>query len=309
MAQSTRPHRRLQAAWLACAFLIIAYAIYSSATRTGLAGYAMKVQMDLQGTSSESTTMLLTMGSLAIAFVILSAIAERFYPPLRAARVEAARWKCTPGSLTWTWVAIICAAPALIGGILTAALYESERQDAQAQVYSIDLRTQPAAAPKDARLVQVTGAIARPYVLVYKKTEDQKVTHELFAPLTSGAGHDPIRFIVHTEAPEAYDGKVAWPDDFRHKEAVPFSGRVSRALPAFVASGLRAKGAKLDPSCILIDWKDLRYRQAGVAGDDMMWLVPGGVGGLVSVMLIPVMAIVKVMLGRANRRQAAGMHA
>ena len=150
----------------------------------------------------------------------------------------------------------------------------------------------------------MTGAIARPYVLSYKKTEDQKVTHEVFAPLTGGGGHGPIRYIVHNEAPETYDGQINWPDVFRYKGVAPFPGRIRRSLPAFVVSSLRAKGAILDPSYAVIDWKDPRSLQYGAAADDP-WFIPLAVGGLLSIMLFPMMLVVKFKLGRMNRRQPA----
>ncbi len=311
MAQNRQANRRagrVQVVWLVCLLGAVAYAMYAYYTQTGLAGYAMKIQMDLWGSASEGTTVMLTLGAVVIVLFALWPIAERVFPSLRNARADAAHQFVQP-SLTWKWLTVICVAPLLIGGVVSASWYRSAHEDANAQVYSIDLRSAPAVSPKNARFLEVTGAIARPYVLVYKKTEDQKVTHEVFAPLIGQSEREPIRYVVHNEATESYDGQANWPDVFRQKGAAPFSGRVGRGLPAYVVSGLRAKGAVLDPSYAVIEWKDLRYRQfGGGLGSDDPWFTPLAVGGLLSVFLIPMMLVVKFGLKRVNRRQqAAGL--
>jgi hypothetical protein len=309
--QSNRRTSWIQAVWLVCIIGVVIYALYASYARTGLAGYAMKLQMDLWGSASEGTTVMMTMGALGIAFIVIAGLAERAFPSLRGSRVNAVQQANRPlGPLSWKWLSIICLAPVLVGGVVSAFWYRSEGEDAKAKVYSVDLRSSPAALPKGARLVEVTGVIARPLVLGYKKTHDQTVTHELFAPLTAGNDHEPVRYVVHNEASETYDGQVNWPDVFRHRGAVVFSGRIAPSLPSFVVSGLRAKGAVLDPSYAVIEWRDLRNRQFGGSVSDEPWFMPLAIGGLISVFLLPSMLIVKFKLGRMNRRQqAAGLQA
>src|SRR5215813_10022544 len=121
--QSNRRAGRLHTIWLVCLFGAVAYAMYASYTRTGLAGYAMKLQMDLWGTASAGTTVMLTLGAIVIAFFAVWSVVERVFPSLRGARLEAAQQAGRPlGPLSWKWLSVICLAPILAGAVVSAFL-------------------------------------------------------------------------------------------------------------------------------------------------------------------------------------------
>jgi len=310
--QSNRRGGAVQAFWMAGIFAAITYALYASFTQTGIAGYVMKVQMDLWSSASETTTVLLTIGVMMIGFLALAALAERVFPSMGIVRAEAVQRMNRPlKGISWMAILIISLLPVAGGGVVSAFWYRSQQLDAKAEVYSVDLNSAAAALPKDARFVMVTGEIARPWVVAYKKTEDQKVTHEVFAPLTAEgpAGRGPVRYVLHHEASESYDGQVNWPDEFHRKGMAQFSGRVGRRLPAYVVSSLRSKGATLDAAYAVIEWKDLRNRQSGASDSDTPWFIPLAAGGVLALFLMPLMMAVKVKLGRMHRQQhTAGIY-
>jgi hypothetical protein len=295
--------------WVIWAVSSLAYVIYASTTHSGLTGYAMKLQMDLFGSASENATFLLTwIGLTAMIFPLLW-VARLLAPSFFWENQDAARsfqLAVLDGvnkplvRISWKVILIVTALPILVCSLIAALSYYSNRQDRCAGVYHVDLAAR-AVMPRGTRLVEVTGEVARSYAVMYKKTEDRTVTHELFVPLTSPRWNrrDEVGFVLHHETGESYDGQVNWPEPFLRRGLTHISGKIGRGLPAHVESAFRSKGIKLDSAYTVIDWKDLQHLQQPFDLQDAIVPLAGGL--LISVFLFPLMVMLRFKVAHVVR--------
>jgi hypothetical protein len=302
--------KKAQILWVIWAISSLIYAAYASYTHSGLAGYAMKLEMDLFGSASENTMFLLTWMGLTLGLLPLlwvgrllgySSFCEDREPSKSAQSEVLDRMNRPLVRVPWKVVLIVTALPILVCSIIAGLSYYSDRQDRTSKIYHLDLASAATVLPKGTRLIEVNGEVARSYAAMYKKIEDQTVTHELFAPLTSPGWtrRDRVSYVLHHETGETYDGKPNWPEPFLRRGVTRISGRIGRGLPAYAESAFRSKGVKLDSTYTVIDWKDLQYLQRPF--DTQEVIVPLAGGLLLSVVLFPVMVLLRFKVAQIAR--------
>jgi len=296
---------------------VMVYCIYSSITESGLAAYVMELEMAVFGVAGTRITMLLTMFLLFVPASVAPTIVAKLFPSQvwidantitppnadvpKPGLLERMNQPVQIQHISWKAVLWVTAIPVALAAILYPILNYSDKRDQQEKIYTIDLKAGAPDPPKQAKFVELTGLIARPYVVMFKKTSGGSASYELFAPIT-GKGWtpaDPVRFVVRDEV-EASGGEAQWPDAFRQRNIAQFSGKITRSLPAYVERDFRSRGLRFDPAYTVIEWKDLpgnKVPSSEDAGDAaIICLGLGACGFLIMVML-------KFLLPIANRRR------
>ena len=288
----------------------IIYGIYAAITQTGLAGYVIKLQMDVLGHSEDSLTLGLTTVPLMMSILCLLGIGEKIAPAWvwvsgdRQRGYDLARMSQQPVRITWKWVWIITALPIVAGLVLYGVWSYTDRQDSHRKIYSVRLTSDAPVLPKEAKFVEVSGVMARRYALQYKKTENDNVTFQLYAPITAPGWtpNQPVRYVVRHDARQAFEGDVSWPRVFEQPGIAEFSGIVGGSLPAFVESRFRSKGVRLASSCFLIDWQDLPNHQIPSSFDNETRILTLAIAAVTSLMVFAGTAGLKAAMAWQSRR-------
>lgn len=276
----TRQFRMVSAIYVIVALV---YSGSSAVTESGLAGYVLKLEMDIIGIAEVFTTLPLTMFLLLLPFGAMMWIVEKLAPSRLWIYADAEADFHDPSftermnrpltNVSWKAVFMVTAIPVVVGAILYPSLYYSTQREQAEKVYPINLASGVADTPKNAKFVDLTGMVAHSYAVVFKTISTKREiddVYELFAPIT-GAGWtpaEPVRYFVRYEPSERSGGKVVWPEAFRQRGAVTFSGKISRSLPSYVESKFRSKGLQVDPSYSVIEYRKGKasYDRAPLAG-------------------------------------------
>ena len=303
-----RVNPRFLACFVGCELAAFVYAVYAVITQNSVAGYAMKLQMDLVGRASENITFMLLLLLPLFAALGLWGALERLVPSLiwtyREPLPEPAPYE-QKGHISWKAVLLAAALPSLIGTVISAGMYFRHEQDRKETVYPVSAAALP---PQGAKFVAVRGLIERPYLVGYRKTDHQTTSHQLFAPVLAPGWTpaDPVRYVVHYETPATYDGKTTWPEAFRRSGETEFAGRI-KALPAYAGGDLHSKGLKLDRSCSMVELDDL----PDLGSHPFIYeasFVPLPIGGIVSIMLLTVMLMLKFKQFLNTRKSTTARH-
>ena len=202
--------------------------------------------------------------------------------------------------MSWKRILGISAIPILIAAVIAPGVYVLMHRDDQKMVYDLDLTSGAAAPPRNAKFVNVTGVIAKPYVMSLKSVSDTAVVHWRYAPITEAGWtpRDPIRYVVAIAAGETSDYQVAWPVALQKSGVTRFSGSLGSSLSTIVESGFRSKGLKLADSYSVLSMRDLEDTST-FGWEDVLVLI--SLGAMLS--LIAFAVLVKVRF--ANSRQSA----
>lgn len=287
------------------------YALYSMGTESGLYDYVMKLEMEIAGIAEQTITGLVTFGLVLAPLFAIIRIAGNLAPSLVWApglpKPELMEHLNRPAQrVSWRTILVVTAIPILAGTVLCPVMYYSEQRDQNEKIYPIDLTAGGVDPATDAKFVKVTGLIARQYALSFKRTFNTVTkSHEVFAPLTGSdwTDADPVRYFVRAESYEDSQGKVEWPDEFRHSGAGQFSGKIGRSLPAYVETEFLSKGLKIGPLYSVIELKNLPDPHASVYSS---WAaITAGICLLVAVFEFLMMAMVRFMVANKQKRANA----
>jgi hypothetical protein len=288
----------------------IAYLIYSGVTETGLAGYVIQLQMALVGRASSDITWIVTILGPCLVLWAGIQLAYRLNLLKRPETKSAPAPRvipAVPGPVPRSFLkvaAIAAAIPLAICGIVVAAMSYAAWRDRSEPVYSLDLSSPGATLPRSARYVEVAGLLDLRHAAAFKKTEDQTVDREFYAPLVDPGRSDPVRFVLYHSEREAATGEVQWPAVFRSRGIATFSGKVAGRVPVYVESKFRAAGVKLAPSYTVIEYRELVNHQPPPVNRDDMYLAVW-VGGLISVAVFVSILAMGRMVARLRRQASA----
>lgn len=270
-----------------------AYTLYSSALETGLAGYLLKIELELFGRAEVfGTGLLMTFGWLVI-FLVIAKIAGKFFPSLVWHHSDSTRITRRPGSITWKMILSICAIPILLGAVAAPAVYVWEHQDDHKQIYTLDLASPSAAPPKDAKFVCVTGVVARTYAVGLRITIKDSVSHERYVPITENGwtSGNPVRNFIIFHVPGSQESQLQWPEEVRRRGITQICGRIGGTLSTYVEGEFRSKGLKIAAPYSVITLEDLT-RTSGFFWGDAIALIAVGIG--FSIIIFAVMAAARV---------------
>jgi hypothetical protein len=251
---------------------LFAYCAYGTVTHSGIPAYLMALELSLTGWSEETLTMAVTFIVLCIPVTLAVVGILKLFPAsmvwidqpaggrVGAPQPDLMRQLSKPvTNISWKVVGWVAASPLAVLAVLYPVLYLIDQHDQSEKIYPVDLSQGPAAVPKDAKFVRLTGVMARRYAVTYKSgTNGSEDTIELFTPIVENGWKpgSPSRYFVRYQT-HAYGGPPSWPDVFRQRGAAQFTGKIVRSMPVFAESKFRSEGLKLDSQYVLIDWKDL----------------------------------------------------
>jgi len=299
-ASAARARRWLKWSGIVYATAALIYMIDSGVTQSGLLGYVEAMELEAVGVAPDWLTWCIGFVLLVLPLGAIEKAMEKLPPPAVSLAVKPQLPNAPfPGS--WKQVFRITSIPLLATAAASLLFLILGQLDLREKVYQLKLDDPAARLPRDAKFIQVTGLVARQYVVGYDNVLHPTggpdiITQHVFAPVAPygwGPG-DPVQVVVH--AAKSVDGdKAELPSAFRQMGPVELLGEIHKSLPVTIQRQFAAKGLKIAPTCVVVNLKGLPTVYQ--ASDTGLWI---GVGGLaITLIIFGTLALAKVVNAEA----------
>jgi len=277
------------------------YAIYSSMTAQGFAGYLITKQMDFFGGASITITFVLVLIVFGLPSYLLAAIVgvtvwpalgEAMFGPVRAsAPVKAVppQPAAPPTRMRWSTVVKTALVLFALTGAISSVLYFLNIREQNLGVYKLDLDRNPGPLPGRLGFVRLTGHLDRSHASSYS----DKTNIYLVVPVTDASWrpNTPLQYFLIYQQLGSSGTKFSLPAEFRQPGAAEFTGRFSGRLPAFIQSEYTKKGLKMAPDYRILQYESISESGSPISDSHTVALI---VGGIISVALIAAMVGAKL---------------